>query len=237
MLGHYRPPEEREKMARFELTPELKSKFVGNIFRIFTQATESEINDGIAWYSRARQDAERIAQRHEVAHNVAVAVVAALSPNNRWERNVRDADILITAYMDGESVESVSVCTYHKMRQKAWDILEFAHSSGSVNTDVDDGDLIRILKGQKIVCFFQNIMGHDACTIDGHARNICYNERLSLSGSKFTIGKIEYAALQECYRHAASVLTLSADSRIPNGIKAYELQAITWVAWRRIWGI
>ena len=230
--------EEREDMARFEMTRDLENRFVTNILKTFDRATQAEIDDGLDWYIRARQDAEHIAKRHDVALNVTVAVMAALSPNNRWERNLRDADTLIAAYMDGEAVESVSVCTYNKMRQKAWDILAYAHDPLQIDHDVDDDELLYILKGQKICSFFQNIMGYESCTIDGHARNIAYGERLSLSGGKFTIGKVEYSALQECYRRAAEVLTHSdPDNRLPGGIEAYEVQAITWVAWRRIWGI
>lgn len=228
-------------MARFEMTPKQQNECVRNILWVFDEATQEEIDNGLNWYARARQDAEAMAKRHEVALNVTVAVMAALSPNNRWERNLMDADALIGAYMDGEAVESVSVCTYNKMREKAWDILAFAHEPYNVDEDLGDVDLLHILKGQKICSFFENIMGYDSCTIDGHARNIAYGERLSLSGSKFTIGKAEYAALQECYRIAAEGLSEVkrevGDERFQKEIQAFEVQAITWVVWRRIHGI
>ena len=234
-------------MPKFEMTNEQESRFVGNILATFIKATQQEIDDGINWYANANQACKAIANNYEVPFAVAVAVVAALSPNNRWSRNLHDAELLISAYMDGEAPETVKVCTYNTMRAKAWDILRMAQGwQGLANDDMlppmtvrasHIEDLRRVLKGQKITCFFDNIMGVDTCTIDGHARNIAYGERLSLSGGKFTISKSEYAALQECYRHAANVLSMSEDRRIPGSIKAYELQAITWVAWRRIWGI
>ena len=225
-------------MPKFEMTDEQKSHFVGNILATFAQATQAEIDDGFNWYANANKACKAIASKYEVPFEVSVAVVAALSPNNRWSRNLHDAELLISAYMDGEPVETVKVCTYNTMRAKAWNILLMAQGwQGLANSESRIEDLRRVLKGQKITCFFDNIMGVDTCTIDGHARNIAYGERVSLSGSKFTISKSEYAALQECYRHAANVLSMSDDKRIPGSIKAYELQAITWVAWRRIWGI
>ena len=40
-------------------------------------------------------------------------------------------------------------------------------------------------------------MGEDDITIDGHARNIYYNERVGLTDAKTSIGKKEYATLPE----------------------------------------
>lgn len=196
---------------------------VRNILAVFDQATDAEVSQGIAWYATARRECKVLAVRHNVSLDVAVGVVAALSPNNRWERNLGNADALLAAYMAGDHVESVSVSTYHAMRAKAWSVLDT-----TMGRTQDSRELIRsVLKGPKIVCFFANILGENTCTIDGHARNIAYGERLSLSGSKFTIGKAEYKKLQECYE----------DAGVCVGLKAYEVQAITWVTWRRVHGI
>lgn len=193
--------------------------YVENILAIYHMATPDECANGIAWYQNARHDAEDIAARHGVSLRVAVGVIAALSPNNKWVRNVTDADNLIAAYIAGEHVESVAVCTYNKMRQKAWGILQ--------EMPDDDQHVMRLLNGQKIVSFFCNIMGHDTCTIDGHALNIARGERVNLSDNKTNIGKKLYAELQGAYNVAAHSC----------GLKAYEMQAITWVAWRRLHNI
>lgn len=205
---------------------------VQNILAVYNQATQGEIDHGMNWYSMAAEDCRDMAREHNVPFEVAAATVAALSPNNRWERNLWDASLLLGAYMAGESMESVKVCTYHAMRAKAWAIINYGSNLAWLEElEAEDIAVLKaILKGQKVVCFFENIIGENTCTIDGHARNIAYGERLSLSGSKFTIGKREYAYLQSCYAEAASALG-------HNGLgcpKAYELQAITWVTWRRI---
>jgi hypothetical protein len=89
-----------------------------------------------------------------------------------------------------------------------------------------------LLSGKKITCFYENIMGEDTCTIDGHARNIAYAERVNLTDAKTSIGVKEYAELQEAYLEATK--RLRYQNKRP---KSYELQAVTWVAWRRMHGI
>ncbi len=199
---------------------QLKAEWKANIAKVYEQATPREVQEGIEWYANANEAAKALSKAHHVSVHAAAGVIAALSPNNRWERNLRDADTLITAYLNGDDILSVSVATYHKMREKAWAIMNERDASMERIAD--------ILNGQKIRSFFAGIMGNrEECTIDGHARNIAYAERLSLSGSKFTIGKREYAALQQTYAEVGRDV----------GQPAYIVQAVTWVAWRRIHGI
>jgi hypothetical protein len=193
--------------------------YVKNILSIYRQASDADRDEGIWWYARAKVAAHDIALRYDMPIRIVVGVMAALSPNNRWERNVKDAERLIKAYLEGDDIESVSVSTYNKMRAKAWSILEAM--------PCDDQHVMRILNGQKIKSFFSNIMGHDTCTIDGHARNIAFAERVGLTDSRTTIGKKLYQELQDAYVVAAHA----------HNLKAYEMQAITWVVWKRIHNI
>lgn len=195
---------------------------VENILTVFQLATPEEIEHGVTWYASAHCQCLDISENLDLPLNVVVGVVAALSPNNKWERNVDNARDLCTAYINGDSMESVKVSTYGKMKEKAWSILES-------NPTYDE--TITILNGQKIVCFYQNIMGENTCTVDGHAYNIYHASRQSLTGS-ISIGKIEYHLIQDAYRKAGqSVLVHGRE------LMAYEMQAVTWVAWRRIHNI
>ena len=65
-------------------------------------------------------------------------------------------------------MDSIKVSTYHRMKQKAWSILEQMPSYD---------ETIKILNGKKIISFYKCINGDetDIC-IDGHARNIAYND-------------------------------------------------------------
>jgi len=190
-----------------------------NIIAIYKLANASEIKHGLTWYVNANADCKRIATQLELPIHIVIGVVSALSPNNKWERNIINAEDLCIAFINGQDMDSIKVSTYHKMKQKAWHILETMPSYD---------ETITILNGKKIVSFFRNISGDETdITIDGHARNIYYNDRQGLTTPNTNIKKSEYLDIQKAYARASKKL----------GIKAYELQAITWVAWRRIHGI
>ena len=190
-----------------------------NIIAIYKLANPSEIKHGLTWYVNANTDCMRIANTLELPLHIVIGVVSALSPNNKWERNIVNAEDLCKAFINGQDMDSIKVSTYHKMKQKAWHILETMPSYD---------ETIDILNGKKIVSFFRNISGDETdITIDGHARNIYYNDKQGLTTPNTNIKKNEYKDIQKAYARASKKL----------GIKAYELQAITWVAWRRIHGI
>ena len=190
-----------------------------NIIAIYKLANPSEIKHGLTWYVNANTDWMRIANTLELPLHIVIGVVSALSPNNKWERNIVNAEDLCKAFLNGQDMDSIKVSTYHKMKQKAWHILE---------TMPNYEETITILNGKKIVSFFRNISGDETdITIDGHARNIYYNDRQGLTTPNTNIRKLEYLDIQKAYLRASKKL----------GIKAYELQAITWVAWRRMHGI
>ena len=200
---------------------------VRNIIACRRRAKPQDVAAGIAWYAEAYEECRQIADEYTpygISIHLAAGVVAALAPNNRWSTNVTNARDLIDAFVNGRDMDSVSVCTYGAMKRKAWQILyqiRPSHDSSKA-----------ILNGKKIVCFYENIMGEDTCTIDGHARNIAYNERVNLTNNKTNIGIKEYANLQEAYRQAAKRCTVNG-----RRFKAYELQAVTWVTWRKQHGI
>ena len=161
---------------------------VENIIKIYDMATPEEKRNGVIWYAEALAACSRIGLDNGVPLHIVVGVCAALSPNNKWDRNVVNTREMVQAFINGDDMDSFKVSTYHAMKSKAWGILEAMPET--------EEEVMVLLNGQKIVSFFQNIMGHDTCTVDGHARNIAYGVREGLTGS-ITIGKIEYKRLQE----------------------------------------
>lgn len=195
-----------------------------NITSVFKLASPQEIRDGIVWYAEAQKQAKQIALDLDMPLHIVVGVIAALSPNNKWDRNVSNAHDLIKGFIDGEPMESIKVSTYHTMKAKAWGIL------------IDNGtsdDVIVKLNGQKIISFYRCIMGENTCCVDGHSRNIYYGERVGLTNNKINIGKKEYKTISDAYTRAAKALS----KKHGRTYHAYEVQAITWVTWRRIHGI
>ncbi len=134
-----------------------------------------------------------------------------------------DAENLVRAFVIGgrSEAKNVKCATYGKMKDKAIRILE-----GNIS------DIETILKGQKITAFYRCIMGsQDTVCVDGHAYCIWFGDRMVLSDVP-NIGKKMYAEITSDYVEAARILTESG-----NPITCYEVQAVTWVAWRRLHGV
>ena len=199
----------------------MSTKNVNNIKAIYLLATTQEKIDGAKWYQSAHEIAMRLAIDYELTLQTAAGVIAALSPRNKWSRNVIDAENLIEAFTrDSESAVNIKVCTFNKNKEKALKILE--------NKDDFFVDTTRdILKGPKLIEFFNCICGNkdDVC-IDGHAYCIWNGSRTSLKDVP-SIGVKLRKEIKSDFRKAAAKFNISAA----------EMQAITWVAWRRIYGV
>ena len=200
-----------------------------NILGVLALATAGEVQEGLEWYNRANRVAASIASAHGISLETAAGVIAALSPNNRWERNIVDAENIIRVYAiaGAEEAMNVKVCTYGKMKDKAIQILEsptMAHHED-------------ILNGRKITAFYQCIIGcQDAVCIDGHAYSIWFGDRLTMKNVP-NIGKKLYAEIVSDYVEAAEILREAGSLNRFANLTAYEVQAITWVTWRRLHGI
>jgi hypothetical protein len=192
----------------------------GNILAVFFQASEDELQEGKAWYANAFDTAKAIASRYDLPGGIdtVAAVIAALSPNNRWNRNVRDAESLIRVYCAGGEIDALKVSSYGQNKAKAVRILK-----GEPPLDV--------LGGNKVRAFYRCIAGHtglDVC-IDGHAFSIWSGQRVTTSKTPSISDKL-YAAIAEDYRRAAVVVS----SVTGVCYSASEVQAITWVVWRNL---
>ena len=197
---------------------------IKNIINIYNLATPEEIKHGVTWYKKAYIESKKLALKYDIPIHIVIGVIAGLSPNNKWDRNIQNADNMIKAFINGNAIESFKVSTYNKMKEKAWLILE---------TMPNYEETITILNGKKIVSFYKNINGDETeITIDGHARNIFYNDRQGLTTPKTNITKLEYAKIQKAYLKASKKIKVNGSV-----LKAYELQAITWLAWKRIHNI
>jgi hypothetical protein len=140
-------------------------------------ASQGDILDGLNWYQRAYDLALRFIHTYDgLTMGQAVGVIAALSPNNKWERNCIDAEAMIKTWAIGGDYNSIKVCTFNKNKKKAIDILSL--DMESVDTEAIPG----ILSGQKVVAFYRSIMGDkNAVCVDGHAYAIFIGERITTS--------------------------------------------------------
>lgn len=137
----------------------------------------------------------------------AAGVIAAMSPLKRWDLNMR---LATNAYATG-------VATGH-----------FTDQNVKAQSILDGAAPLDVLGGDKTIAFCAAIAtcGRSLTTvIDRHAYDIALN---AIHNDKTrNIGKRVYATLHEHYWQASLEL----------GITNHELQAVTWVAWRREKGI
>ena len=191
----------------------------------FTLATSQEVQLGVDWYASALNIAGRIATKYHTRIELVAGVIASLSPNNRWERNIIDAEAIIKCWSAGGTrtdMLNVKVCTYTKMKQKAINIL------------TRDLPIVEVLNGKKIVEFFNcitNPMLNDVC-IDGHAYSVWFGQRLTMKQVP-AIGKKLRSQIKTDYRDATSFI----NEELCESYSPADIQAITWVAHKRIYNV
>ena len=190
-----------------------------NILKVYARATDGDIDFGLHWYQHAQDAAKAIAGRCTTATTVEViGVIAALSPGLSWGLNVLQAEQLIKAHESGDELPLVG--SYgRKNIDKAIRILNHEWP-------------LDVLGGNKVRAFFYNILfpiGDAHVTIDRHAKAIVINAPATRKGWASdnvlsTVKKSEYDYIAWHYTVIAKRLGL-----IPS-----QLQAIVWVAWKRI---
>ena len=191
----------------------------------FTLATSQEVQLGCDWYPSALKISARIGEKYGVSAEVVAGVIAALSPNNRWERNIIDAEAIIKCWRSGGTrtdMTNVKVCTYGKMKQKAIDIL------------LTRVPIVDILKGKKLIEFFNCITNpalNDVC-IDGHAYSVWFGQRLTMKEVP-AIGIRLRSQIKTDYRDATCFINEELGEHYPPAT----IQAITWVTHKRIYDV
>jgi len=182
-------------------------------------ATTGETVHGLRWYQLANEAAVALADRYEIKEHTAAGVIAALSPRNNWDRNLIDAENLIAAYVAGgaEAAAEVKCCTFGKNKKKAIEILVWSAEFLQV---------CEILSGPKVTEFFRCIIGEEDVCIDGHAYSIWFGERVTLAKVP-SIGVNLRRQIKKDYLAVAK----------KNNLTGAQVQAITWVAHRRIHGV
>jgi len=191
------------------------TQHVRNILKVYRRATTEDIANGQEWYDKAKRYANTISKKTGVHLHTVIGVMAALSPNNKWKRNVADCERMCGAWMSGFEIDDFKVSCYNNMKLKAWSILDDNLTS--------DDDILTRLNGQKIRSFYSNIRGLNEVTIDGHALNIALGKVQGLTSGKTNMGKKKYIEMQRVYVRAAKRVD----------IPAHVLQAITWTTWKR----
>lgn len=113
---------------------------------LYSKATIEQRHHGNNWYYKAYLYAKKLANKYELPIYKVVGIISALSPNNKWERNLLDAEL----FLENPLLET-KVCTYTDNRIKAQKI----YGSNSAR------EVYNILGGRKTKSFYENILRHD----------------------------------------------------------------------------
>lgn len=202
--------------------PNLKEMSVQSILAVYKLASVADKQQGQSWYARALTFAVRLSDLYEIETATIVGVIASLSPRNKWERNMQDAETMVKVSAAGGSFQdlmNLKVCTFTTGKAKAAKIL---------SENITDRDaLLATLKGPKLCEFFNCILGDSGdVTIDGHAYSVWVGDRITLANVP-SIGKKLRQTIKADYQAAAQSL----------GVEPHVVQAITWVAWKRLHGV
>lgn len=175
-----------------------------NILACYDRAPASVKADGVAWYSDALDIAYAYASEFRIEVETAAGVIAALSPQSPWDRNVKDAHALLAGEAIHVKPDSLT---------KAERIIAGEHP-------------LDVLRGNKVRAFYAAIMGdHSVVVVDRHAASCYANRKLSDAQVRpvfATSGKL-YRRIAAAYRRAAREA----------GIAPCAMQAVAWVQWRQ----
>ena len=178
-------------------------------------ATKQEIKDGLIWYKAAQDHCRVQAKRYGISTYNYATIVSMLSPNNKWERNLIDADQLVSSYLAGESIDDFKVCTYGANKLKAWN----AMSKGS---EIDGTN------SPKTHSFAMNMIGSiDSITIDK------WMIRAALCGPDDGVIDTVESVTPKQYRRLEALCATVAQGF---GMAGHSIQAIIWLTIKRHWG-
>lgn len=212
-------------MQKYVISEDNADLYIANIKATYYQALQypSLAEEGLNWYAIANQNAEAICNRFYMLSLPKVCgVIAALSPNNRWERNLIDAELLLKHAIRGNKIDSFKTGTYDRNKSKAWAI---AHGAAPLD----------VLGGNKVRAFYQCLLNpkSDVVCVDSHATNIALGRQAAIARTP-TLTLDKFKLLASCYTTATQ--EINADS-LEGDVLPLQVQALTWTYYRVIRGL
>lgn len=180
-----------------------------NLLDVYAQRTRADYEAGIAWYPNAHRIVCEWADAYERPIANVACVVAALSPQCSWERNLVIADDILA--LRRPSIGGALPANIRKAQRirddRACTIADYFPFGYKVNT------------------FAANLAGNwSVATVDTHGLQAALND----VRSTLTLRRASYDVFSQCYVDAASAV----------GLEPAHFQAIVWHVWRRLypWG-
>lgn len=179
-----------------------------NLRSLYCRATESDVILGSDWYPKAYSIVLEWSNTYGYSISTVACVIAAISPQCDWERNLIIADDVLAD-------RPISIGgVIHSNLDKAYRI-----------RDDRAGQMLPYFpQGPKVASFARNLAGdYSIATIDTHAMQAGLNDVQANYHLRWT----PYKVFTECYREVA--VRLKLESAI--------FQAIIWHAWKRLYPV
>lgn len=187
---------------------------VRNLLKVYRQAEQAELTAGVSWYPNANAIVREWASHYRYSVDTVAGVVAGLSPQLEWERNLIIADDVLAGR--NPSIGGVLHSNLRKaerIRDEDWKTSKA--TIGARMLEIFPG-------GPKVNSFANNLAGDlSYVTVDTHAAQAGLNDPLATVRLAWT----PYRIFAECYARAASKV-----DRQPA-----EFQAIVWCVWKRLY--
>jgi hypothetical protein len=196
-----------------------------HILNVWDAATPEQLAAGSDWYSEAYATAERFAAAYGVTLEVAAGVIAATSPNNSWVSNVGVAERIL----------------FH--RSAAYTYRGYLGTGLAKARRILDGEdpetVLASATYYKVLNFYRGIItrGRDGVCVDRHAYDVATGTRHTdekhraseVTPLRPKVSGKRYVEAAQAYESAAAILS----EREGRHISGCEVQAVTWVVWRR----
>lgn len=181
---------------------------INRVTKWYNIATQQEINAGLVWYNDAQQLCIELATKYQVTTTQIAQVISVLSPQKKWETNKLETIAFCNEFFNGVK-PSFNYFATKKSIEECKQILK--------------GDFLIPSKRTKTFSFADNIANTQSkeITIDRHALRIAYDDK---SAKIDKVTPKQYKIAREAYQIVADSL----------GITGYQLQAITWVTYKRV---
>lgn len=175
------------------------------IQKILDRATNQEVIEGKKWYTDASEFASGVARDYDLTLSQVSQLISLLSPQKKWDQN--KADVIRFLDHDTEGIFSTK-----KTLSECAAVVE----SGFTIPES------RMKTHAFAKCIEEAFINEsDPVVVDRHAIKIAYGQ---MSPKPIIITDFRYRQAAEAYVLVAKM----------NDMKAHEVQAITWVAYKRI---
>jgi hypothetical protein len=183
-------------------------EFVDNLLHLYRQeTTDSDRELGMPWYPNAHRIVCEWSEHYNVSIATVACVIAAISPQCEWSRNLIIADEIL-AGMPALSIGGALNVNIIKARKILAD-----HATTTVGY---------FKSGPKVASFSRNLAGdYSLVTVDTHATQAAMGDVHVTVSLKWN----SYECFATAYDHAANKL----------GLEPAIFQAVIWHTWKRLY--